>query len=327
MVKESKEVDVIIINYNHENFIEEAIESVLNQSYNNIRKIIIADDGSKDNSQSIISKYAIEHPEIEPILAKENKGIAHNVNRALRRVKAEYVASMAGDDLMLPGKIEKQVEYLNNNLDVVVCSHDMDVFNSIAGRSMGRFSELINRKKINGKLGVEYLFDPGMAQCPSSYMYRKDAIPKQGVDTRLKLLNDVIFDVDVMMNGKLGYIDEILGIYRKHANNVTSSDYSINYGFEEFLIAYSIITSKYPELYIHIKRAKSVIYLEKVVEYLKKGNKDKAKNLSKVLLLEGNYTKGTLAYLFSSIISPDLFNKFYESKYKDKLTRIFYRSI
>ena len=327
MLKENKEVDVMIITYNNENFIKETIESVLNQNYSNIRKIIIADDGSKDGTPDIINRYADKYHQIEPVLAKENKGIAHNVNRALKRINAEYVASLGGDDLMFPEKIKKQVEYLNNNPDVVVCSHDMDVYNSVIGQSMGRFSETINYKKFNEKVGIEYLFDPAMSLCPPSYMLRSEVIPKNGYDTRLKLLSELIFDTEVLMNGKMGYIDEVLGMYRRSGNNVSTNSARDDIGLEEFLIAYSIIVARYPELNSYVKRGKSALYFAKSMRCMMKGNKKRAKDLSKVLLAEGNYIKGTFAYLMSSLMSSNLLNKVYESKYQHNIIGLLLKSI
>ena len=327
MSKENKEVDVLIISYNNEDFIKETMESVLNQNYSNIRKIIIADDGSKDSTQNIIKEYADKYPQIEPVLAKENKGIAHNVNRGLKRIKAEYVASMGGDDLMFPEKIEKQVEYLNNNPDVVVCSHDMDVFNSVNRQSMGCFSEILNYKKFKDKVGVEYLFDPAMSLCPPSYMFRSKVIPKKGYDTRLKLLSELIFDTEVLMNGKMGYIDEVLGIYRRNGNNVSTNNIRDEIGLEEFLIAYSIIVARYPELNKYVQRGKSALYFSKAMRCMMKGNKKRAKDLSKVLITEGNYVKGTFAYLISSIISSNFLNRVYESKYQHNIVGLLLKSI
>ncbi|HML06459.1 MAG TPA: glycosyltransferase family A protein [Methanobacterium sp.] len=325
MIKEN-EVDVIIRNYNHEDFIKETIESVLNQNYKNIKKIIIADDGSKDDSQEIIRSYAHKHPKIEPILAKENKGIAYNTNRALKRIESEYVAMLDGDDLMFPGKIEKQVEYLNKNPDVATCAHDMDVYNSSTRRSIGTFNEIINYKKFDEKLGMEYRFDHAILLSPSSYMIRRDAFPKHGLDTRLKFLFELIIDVEILRKGKVGYIDEVLGMYRIHDHNISRSNDRDRIGLEEYLMAYSILIARYPDLIDHVKKGKSNIYFAKIMRCIMKGNKTRAKDLSKVLIAEGNYTKGIIAYLMSIIMTSDLINKFYQSKHQNKITKMFYRT-
>lgn len=117
-------MNVLIFTFNQETIVKETIESILNQSYENINKIIIADDGSSDDTPYIIQEYALDNPQIEPILAKKNKEIAYNMNRALQRADGEYISFLDGDDLMFQQKIEKQVKYLNTNPDLVGCAHD-----------------------------------------------------------------------------------------------------------------------------------------------------------------------------------------------------------
>ena len=85
-------VDVVITTYNQENFINDTINSVIKQSYENIGKIIVSDDGSTDKTPSIIETYVSNNSLIEPVLAKNNKGIAYNINRALKRVDGDYIS-------------------------------------------------------------------------------------------------------------------------------------------------------------------------------------------------------------------------------------------
>lgn len=307
-------VNVVIITYNQENFVKDTIESVINQTYGNISKIIIADDGSIDETPNIIKRYASNNPLIEPILAKKNKGIAYNMNRALKRVDGDYLSIMGGDDVMLPQKIEKQVKYLNKNNDLVVCAHEMDVFDSFTEKSLGKFSEIIGYKKIKGNVGVESLFDPALCHSGSSVMYRTEKIPENGFDARLKYWNDFLFDLEVLMKGNLGFIDEVLGKYRLHDNNVTSSEDIKKNGLEDALIAYSIIISRYPELYSLVKKRKNATYAAKILNCIEDGNNKRAKNLSKVLISEGNYIKGSVAYLMSSVLNKKRVDKLYKNK-------------
>ena len=263
-------VNVLIFTYNQEIFVKETLDSVINQSYENITKVIIADDGSTDNTPNIIKEYALNNPTIEPILAKENKGIAYNMNRALKRANGDYISFLDGDDVMFNQKIEKQVNYLNANKDLAACAHDMNVLDSVKEEVIGKFSKVINFKKIESRIGVKSIFDPSLLICPSSIMYRADKIPVNGLDTRLKYWYEFLFIVDVLMNGDLGYIDEVLGIYRLHETNVTSSDDFKELGLENSLIVYSIIISRYPELFSLVKKRKSITYLAKILESIKK---------------------------------------------------------
>lgn len=307
-------VDISVITYNQEDLINETLDSIINQSYKNIKRIIVCDDGSTDNTPNIIKEYALKDDWIVPILAKKNKGIAYNVNRGLKQVESYYVCAMGGDDLMNKYKIEKQVEYLNSNTDLMGCAHDMDVFNTNLKQSLGKFSDIISFKKIEGNINVESIFDPSMFLCPSSFLYKSDIIPENGFDTRLKYLNDFVFNVDILMKGNLGFIDEVLGTYRIHGNNVTSSEEAKMMGFEDALIAFSIILSRYPELCKLVKKRKVATYLDQILKSIKNGNGKKAKILSKVLMTDGSYFKGILAYLLSIVLKKDIIDKIYGNR-------------
>ena len=87
---------------------------------------------------------------------------------------------------------------------------------------------------------------------------------------------------------------------------VSGNDKIHKMGLEEFLIAYSIITARYPELYSLVKKGKSSLYFAKVMRCIMGGNKKRARNLSKVLLSEGNYIKGTIAYILSFILNKNI---------------------
>jgi len=95
-------VDIVIGSFNHEQFITEAIESVLDQKTNFPFRLIIGDDGSTDNTQYIIRKYARKYPQIiNTILYKENKGlIGKNVMRRklYESCNAKYLTILEGDD-------------------------------------------------------------------------------------------------------------------------------------------------------------------------------------------------------------------------------------
>ncbi len=113
-------VSIVIPVYNGANYIEEAINSALNQTYKNI-EIIIVDDGSKDNTEEIIKKYKDK----VRYYKKENGGVATALNLAINKMKGEYFSWLSHDDLYFPDKIEKQVEYLRHckNKKIVLFSN------------------------------------------------------------------------------------------------------------------------------------------------------------------------------------------------------------
>src|SRR6266542_522725 len=123
-------VDVNLITYNHENFVAKAIESVLEQQTNFAYRLIIGDDCSTDNTQSIIRSYAQQYPErIQTLLALEHRGIEHQDRvgmQVLRLSTAKYVALLDGDDYWTDRhKLQKQVDFLNTNTEFALCFHNV----------------------------------------------------------------------------------------------------------------------------------------------------------------------------------------------------------
>lgn len=296
-------VNILVFTYNQENLVKETIESVISQSYENITKIIIADDGSTDRTPGIIKEYASKNPSIEPVLANKNKGIAYNMNRALRRADADYISFLDGDDIMFHQKIEKQVNYLNVNPDLVGCAHDMEVFDAFKEESLGKFSEVISFSKIQGRISIGSIFEPSLLLCPSSTMYRAENIPIDGFDNRLKYWYDFLFIIEALMKGDIGFVDEVLGLYKLHGDNTTSSQDMKELGFENALLAYSIIISRYPELYSLVKKRRNATYIAKILTCIKNSDSKRSKALSRVLMSEGSYIKGFGAYLLSRVLN------------------------
>lgn len=108
-------VTIIITSFNHRSYLEEAIESVLNQSPPPF-EILIADDCSTDGSQELIRTYEKHYPNlIRGVIQKYNVGIPRNRNAALRLVRGNYVGILDGDDLFLPDKLSLQLRALKEN--------------------------------------------------------------------------------------------------------------------------------------------------------------------------------------------------------------------
>ncbi|MFB5944271.1 glycosyltransferase [Albibacterium profundi] len=108
------ELSVIMPVYNAEQYVEKAIESVLQQSFPNFEFIII-NDGSKDNSLSIINSFSDSRI---IVIDQENLGLAKTLNIGLKTAKGRYVARMDADDICYPMRFQKQLDFLNKNPDV-----------------------------------------------------------------------------------------------------------------------------------------------------------------------------------------------------------------
>ena len=111
-------VSIILPTYNRSKSLARAIESVLDQSYNNFELVII-DDGSRDNTLSLVSKY--QDPRIKIIKNKENLGFVKSLNKGINYAKGKYISRIDDDDLWPDSsKLRKQVEFLEDNPEYVL---------------------------------------------------------------------------------------------------------------------------------------------------------------------------------------------------------------
>ena len=104
-------VSVICLCYNHRNFVQEAIESVLRQDYPSI-ELILVDDASQDGSQEIILEILNQHPEIKYISHKTNRGNCASFNAGFRISGGNYIIDLAADDVLMPDRVTKGVSAL-----------------------------------------------------------------------------------------------------------------------------------------------------------------------------------------------------------------------
>ena len=105
---------VILANYNHSRYLSQSISAVLNQSVRP-REFIILDDGSTDDSVTVIEQFAARDPVIQLLRNDRNRGVCATINRGIQEAKGEFILFCAADDYVLPGIIEKSVSYLERH--------------------------------------------------------------------------------------------------------------------------------------------------------------------------------------------------------------------
>lgn len=253
-------LSVIMAAYNEERFIAESIESVLAQSYTDF-EVIISDDGSTDATPAIARSYAERHPgRIRVLCAEHNQGKPFALNRALAIRRGELIAWLDGDDVMLPGKLERQVAALDSDRGAAGCTHDAEVFDSDSGRKIGRFSQIYNGSPLRSG-GIELWFDPTYRMLPSATMIRSSLCPAGGFDERLTYTNDWLFDIEVFRHGRCVAIDEELVCYRRHGDNFTTRADASGAAYEEGMMAMALVTVRHPELARHARTIGAAIML------------------------------------------------------------------
>lgn len=122
-------VSIIMGIYNCAETLHTAIESILGQTYTDW-KLIMCDDGSKDHTYNVAKGYQKRHPEkITLIQNEKNMGLNYTLNRCLEFADSEYVARMDGDDISLPTRLEKEVQFLDEHPEYAIVSCPMIYFN------------------------------------------------------------------------------------------------------------------------------------------------------------------------------------------------------
>ncbi|MCL1671843.1 glycosyltransferase family 2 protein [Elizabethkingia ursingii] len=179
--------------YNAEKFIANTINSILIQSYRDF-ELIITDDGSQDNSLEIIKSF--DDSRIKLIADGKNKGISYRLNQQISLARGKYFVRMDADDLMFPDRIQKQIDFLEDNPDIEVLGSSViviDDYNKIIGFRKGvllkDYEELFNKVLFNhptvtGKL--EYF---------KRYPYSEDLIGVEDADLWIRSFKESTFHV------------------------------------------------------------------------------------------------------------------------------------
>lgn len=202
-------VSVLMPVYNCENYILEAVESILQQTYFNFELLII-DDCSTDGTVDIIK--SLNDDRIQLHVKLKNSGYTNSLNYGLQIANGKYIARMDGDDISLPKRFEKQVTYLEANDDVVVCGSALEIINK---------NTVINFKEFNQDIKGKLLCGNHIAH--PSVMMRKEVFVKNGLtyDIDKEPAEDFDLWVRMLKFGKLYNFKEVLLKYRVHEKQVS----------------------------------------------------------------------------------------------------------
>ena len=122
-------VSVIMSVYNSDSSLRKSIQSILNQSYKNY-EFIIVNDGSSDDSYKIINDIKKKNSRIKFYNFKENKGLGHSLNFAIKRSKGSYIARLDSDDYAYKDRLSTQIKFIKRNPLVDILGSNADYFSS-----------------------------------------------------------------------------------------------------------------------------------------------------------------------------------------------------
>lgn len=121
-------VSIVMPVYNGEDFLREAIDSILNQTYSDWEFLIINEFGSNEEATAILYDYADKEPRIKLIQNNHRLGIAASLNVGLKSATGEYIARMDADDISMPERLENQVAYMDAHPEIAMCGTRVEVF-------------------------------------------------------------------------------------------------------------------------------------------------------------------------------------------------------
>lgn len=212
-------ISVIFPVYNAANTVKESLNSILTQTFTDF-EVIAIDDGSTDNSSSIIE--SIDDDRIKLYRNDKNRGLVYTLNRGINLSKAIYVARMDSDDICMQDRFEKQVKYLDSNPNVVICGTFAQIFieDSNGVRKNGKLLKYeIEDKLLKQQLAYECCF------AHPTVMMRRSIFESGEFLYDEKYLNgeDYKLWVDLMGTGLYHNIPEVLLKYRVSSTQMSSN--------------------------------------------------------------------------------------------------------
>jgi len=129
-------ISILIPAYNHQNYVEETLDSILHDSFKN-KEIVIINDGSTDNTDKVITSWIEKHSKEINITYKsrENRGLTKTLNELLSLSNGSYLVAIASDDFLLDGGLQKRYEYLQNHPDKYAVFSDCIVVDNNSKKS------------------------------------------------------------------------------------------------------------------------------------------------------------------------------------------------
>ncbi|MFN4147629.1 MAG: glycosyltransferase family 2 protein [Runella sp.] len=225
-------VSVVILTYNQKNFIAKAIESALSQKTNFDFEILVGDDFSTDGAREIIFEYQQKHPDkVKAVLHPKNLGQngLFNTIETLKLAKGKYIAPMDGDDYWTDtAKLQRQVDFMEANPTFSACFH-----NALITYEDGSPSHVLNPPDQKAVTTVEDLIgeDEIWFMATSAVMFRNELMyyPEWFLQSSS---GDIPRYVILAKHGPIGYLPEVMSVYRKNRGGASFRD---NYVDAHFL--------------------------------------------------------------------------------------------
>ncbi len=309
VLTDQPKVSICVISYNHENYVEKCLDSIFEQKVSFSYEIILGEDSSKDQTAAIIKSYADKYPHLlKAFIREKNVGAKANFLHCFLQCKGEYIVFIEADDYWTdPLKLQKQVDFLDQHPEASACFHNAQM---IFEDGSNRPSILINPP--NQKPWIEtadFLVEKEtwFMATAAVMMRRKFVHPLPEWFLHSKS-GDIPMYVILAEKGPIGYLPEVMSIYRKNEGGISMTDHVHSEAFiQNRIFMYAQINAHTNYKYQHlIKPILQAYYLMRMDchENRSKWTK-KAFYFSRATLLNPPRTaKEWKSYLKTNLLSP-----------------------
>jgi len=221
---ESPTVSVLIASYNHEKYVADSLQSVLDQTYQDF-EVVIVDDGSTDGTVTEIKK--ITDPRIKQVFLNQNMGIIVAKTKGLSLASGRYIAILNSDDMFLSDKLEKQVALLDSHPEVgavLTQAHIIDDDGKPFLDSKHFYYNIFTQPNRTRQEWLHHFFYKGNCLCMPSAMIRRECYEVTGYpDKRLHQLPDFDLWIRMCFRYELHVLQEKLTLFRVRADEANAS--------------------------------------------------------------------------------------------------------
>lgn len=287
-------VSVVIPTKNRANYLSSAIQSVLDQTFEN-SEILIIDAASTDNTGEVVSNFDDER--IRYIRERKDRGPSTSRNIGIENSTGKFVAFLDDDDLWMPSKLEKQLDLINQNSDVGVVSTGAWMFNE-----NGKME--IFFPSVRGNIYPKILEKNYIGGC-STVLVRKECLKRVGMfDKNLPSGEDFDLWIRLAKHYEFDYVKEGLVLYRVHAKRISRDSCRI-------LKAKKLLYKKYlQELKTSFKHSKTLGYWQYGLGkyYCKCGEMEQAREEFVKAIINDPFSMFYYIQLFTSFFGASVFN-------------------
>lgn len=213
-------LSVLMITYNHDKYIAQALDSVLMQEVDFDYEIVVGEDCSTDTTRQILLEYQKKHPEkIRLLLPEANLGMTNNLVATFKSCTGDYIALLEGDDYwMSPDKLQSQIDFLDTHPGCSVCFHNCEEFYEDGGRPSWDYCTK-DQKEIS-------TLEDLIAKCnfiPTCSAVFRNRLFTEFPDWYFTLgMGDWTLHILNAQHGDIGYINKVMGRHRHHGGGVWS---------------------------------------------------------------------------------------------------------